>query len=93
MRSEGEDVVAVRQEILDLLRLQMDALDSPHGLTDSQLRECYARQIRVQELRDRLQTNSIPEREARSILSEVPTAAASHTPVEPATMTSFDHAA
>jgi hypothetical protein len=51
-----EDVVAVRQEILDLLRQQMEALDSPLGLTDTKLKECYDRQTRVQELREQLQT-------------------------------------
>ena len=55
MQTAMEDVVAVRQEILDLLRQQMDALDSPLGLTDTRLKECYERQARVQELRDRLQ--------------------------------------
>jgi hypothetical protein len=45
----------LRQEILGLLRQQMQALDSPGGLTDEQLRECYLRQNRVQELREILQ--------------------------------------
>src|SRR5579872_5943328 len=55
------DVLAVRQEMLDLLRQQMAVLDSPAGLTDAQLRECYVRQIRVQELRERLQAAFDPE--------------------------------
>ena len=56
MRPTAENnVMAVRQEMLDLLRQQMDALDSPQGLTDDQLRECYMRQTRVQELREQLQ--------------------------------------
>ena len=52
---QGEDIVAVRREMLDLLRQQMESLDSPGGLTDSQLIECYNRQGRVQELREKLQ--------------------------------------
>jgi lipopolysaccharide biosynthesis regulator YciM len=55
MHSEPADVVAVRVEILRLLRQQMEALNSPLGLTDEKLRECYERQGRVQELRDKLQ--------------------------------------
>ena len=51
-----EDMEVVRQEILGLLRQQMQALDSPDGLTDDQLRECYLRQNRVQELREVLQS-------------------------------------
>ena len=52
---QAEDIVAVRREMLDLLRQQMECLDSPGGLTDSQLIECYNRQGRVQELREKLQ--------------------------------------
>ncbi|MFZ0537246.1 MAG: hypothetical protein WAM47_10300 [Candidatus Sulfotelmatobacter sp.] len=52
---QGEDIVAVRREMLDLLRQQMESLDSAGGLTDSQLIECYNRQGRVQELREKLQ--------------------------------------
>lgn len=51
----AEDIAAVRREILDLLRQQMEALDSPLGLSDARLTECYERQARVQELRDKLQ--------------------------------------
>jgi hypothetical protein len=61
--SSGHEVMAVRQEILDLLRQQMDALDSPQGLTEEQLRECYDRQTRVQELREKLEAASNAERE------------------------------
>jgi hypothetical protein len=61
MPGRVEDRVAVREEILDLLRQQMEALDSPVGLTDSQLSECYERQTRVQELREKLQGSSNPE--------------------------------
>ena len=52
---QAENIVAVRREMLDLLRRQMESLDSPGGLTDSQLIECYNRQGRVQELREKLQ--------------------------------------
>jgi hypothetical protein len=59
MQSEAEDMMAARREILDLLRQQMDALNSPFGLTDEKLRECYDRQARVQELREKLQDEPI----------------------------------
>jgi hypothetical protein len=55
-QADGKDIVAVRREMLDLLRQQMESLDSPGGLTDRQLIECYNRQGRVQELRDELQS-------------------------------------
>jgi hypothetical protein len=55
MQPEREDRVAVRREMMDLLRQQVEALDSPLGLTDEKLRECYERQARVQALRDKLQ--------------------------------------
>jgi len=51
----SEDLAAVRREIMCLLRQQMEALDSPAGLTDARLSECYERQARVQELREKLQ--------------------------------------
>jgi hypothetical protein len=55
MPARGEEIAAVRQEIMDLLCEQMEALDSPSGLTDERLCDCYRRQERVQELRERLQ--------------------------------------
>jgi hypothetical protein len=58
MPSNGEDIGAVRREILDLLRQQMQALDSSQGLTDDTLRECYERQARVQALREKLQAST-----------------------------------
>jgi hypothetical protein len=61
MDDDHEDREILRQEILLLLRQQMDALDSPLGLTDDQLRECYLRQMRVQELREKLQAPSPSE--------------------------------
>lgn len=68
-----EDLVAVRREIMDLIGQQMEALDSPLGLTDTQLIECYERQSRVQELRDKLRAALNPEREERPILGAMPT--------------------
>ena len=59
-----ENMMAVRQEILDLLRQQMEALDSPTGVSDEQLRQCYLRQNRVQELREMLQSGSIGPQDA-----------------------------
>jgi hypothetical protein len=56
-----QEIAAVRQEIIGLLREQMEALDSPGGMTDELLRECYRRQERVQELRERLQCWSVSE--------------------------------
>jgi hypothetical protein len=55
MPSEAEEIVAVRREIVSLLRQQMEALNSPEGLTDTTLIQCYERQARVQELRETLQ--------------------------------------
>jgi hypothetical protein len=57
-----EVIAALRQEIMDLLRQQIAALDSPLGLTDARLTECYERHARVLELRERLQaaTSSPP---------------------------------
>jgi len=57
-QSQVEDVVGVRREIVVLLALQLEALDSPQGLTEAKLMECYQRQTRVQELRDQLQAIS-----------------------------------
>lgn len=59
MQGREENMVAVRQEILDLLRQQMEALNSPLGLTDARLTECYERQARVQELRERLEALAV----------------------------------
>ena len=77
MQAGTEEMVAVRQEILDLLRQQMEALDSPLGLTDARLSECYARQTRVQELREKLQALSNCERECGSAETRSRTAQAS----------------
>ena len=70
MQSQAEEIVAVRQEILELLRRQMEALDSPLGLTDDRLIECYERQARVQELREKLQALSSSQVEAESARNE-----------------------
>ena len=70
MQSQAEEIVAVRQEILELLRRQMEALDSPLGLTDARLTECYERQARVQELREKLQAFSSSTAEAESAGNE-----------------------
>ena len=70
MQSQAEEIVAVRQEILELLRQQMEALDSPLGLTDARLTECYERQARVHELREKLQAFSSSTAEAESAGNE-----------------------
>ena len=61
----AEELVAMRQEIMQLLSQQLDALESPLGLSDARLRECYERQSRVQELREKMQavSNAIVEPE------------------------------
>ena len=59
-------MLAVRKQIVHLLHQQMEALDSPLGLTDERLTECYERQARVQELRERLQSLSDLENETTS---------------------------
>jgi hypothetical protein len=69
MPARTEDVAAVRREIIDLLRQQMEALDSPLGLTDTRLMECYERQARVRELREKLQAATTAEPEAASTSS------------------------
>jgi hypothetical protein len=66
MELENTEVMAVRAEITSLLRQQLEALDSPDGLTDSKLIECYDRQSRVQELREKLQGLSAQELSERS---------------------------
>jgi hypothetical protein len=55
MPARPEDVVALRSEILELLRQQTEVLDTPRGLTHDQLRQCYDRQSRVRQLREKLQ--------------------------------------
>lgn len=60
METSLSDIVAVREAILYLLRQQVEALNSPL-LTDAQLRDCYERQARVQELRERLQATANAE--------------------------------
>jgi hypothetical protein len=82
MQARAEEIVAVRQEILELLRLQMEALDSPMGLTEARLSECYERQARVHELREKLQALSDPQDEvgpARVAVAETPQCAAAVT--------------
>ena len=72
MPGRQDDMAAVRREILDLLRLQIEALDSPLGLTDARLTECYERQARVQELREKLQalTGTMPDQTAPSFAAQ-----------------------
>lgn len=65
-----DGISTLRQEILYLLSQQMAALDSPLGLSDSGLTECYRRQERVQELRERLQAPSGSTR-VLTVLSQI----------------------
>ena len=76
MQTGAEQIGAVRQEILELLRQQMEALDSPLGLTDARLSECYERQARVQELREKLQALSSANLEAGPARGEAETSSA-----------------
>ncbi len=71
MPAEIEDLVAARQEIWDLLRQQVETLGSSQELTDRQLIECYNRQLRVQELRERLENLSTRGIDATSSVDEV----------------------
>ena len=61
MPVETTEIVAVRAEMMDLLRQQLAALDSTAELSDTILMECYDRQARVQELREKLQSISYPD--------------------------------
>lgn len=61
MASEFGEIGAVRREIWNLLKLQMETLGSAQELTDRQIIECYDRQIRVLELREKLEMY-IPEK-------------------------------
>ncbi len=63
---ESEDLEALRREIVYLLRQQMEVLDSPLGLTDARLSECYERQARVHELREKLEAAITAEPEVVS---------------------------
>lgn len=72
MPSQAEDIVAVRREILDLLRQQVQVLDSGLELSDCQLRECYDRQGRVQELREKLQASLDSVQQNVPLTNEVP---------------------
>jgi len=82
----GLELTAVRQEIMDLLRQQMNVLDSPEGLTEDRLRECYERQTRVQELREKLQAAS----NSQTDVSSMPGAAQ---PIPVTAQTAADHCA
>ena len=65
MQAETAETVAIRAEIMDLLRQQLAALDSTGELSDTMLMQCYDRQARVQELREELQSISyVKERES-----------------------------
>jgi|HubBroStandDraft_6_1064221.scaffolds.fasta_scaffold00557_19 hypothetical protein len=64
MQPQLDEMAVLRQEIVNLLCQQMKDLDSPFQLTDAQLKECYSRQVRVQELRERLQAASDRQNQA-----------------------------
>ena len=51
---QNEDCHGLRQEIIQLLRAQMQALEEPSRLSDVELAACYRRQEKVGELRDQL---------------------------------------
>jgi hypothetical protein len=55
MASELEEIGSVRREIWNLLKLQMETLGLAQELSDRQIIECYNRQIRVLELREKLE--------------------------------------
>jgi type II secretory pathway component GspD/PulD (secretin) len=86
MQAGTGELVAVRQEILQLLRQQIDALNSPLGLTDARLTECYERQARVQELREKMQALSNASGEAESARGEAAARPSSGALVIPASL-------
>jgi hypothetical protein len=86
MGAEAKDIEAVREEILRLLRQQMEALDAPLGLTDARLSECYERQGRVQELREKLQALSNSSLEAKSERAEAAHVPSHAAPLMPASL-------
>jgi hypothetical protein len=47
----------IREEMIRLLRAQMETLDASPVLSDEDLAACYRRQERVRELRDRLSSS------------------------------------
>ena len=70
MPGEIEDIVAVRREIWDLLQRQMETLRSSQELSDLQLMECYHRQVRVQKLREQIETLTCASVDVPSMLEE-----------------------
>ena len=58
MQVQTDGMLDVRQEMIELLRQQMSVLESGDDLSDAQLRECYERQGRVQQLREKLEMAS-----------------------------------
>jgi hypothetical protein len=60
---ENEDCHALRQEILQLLEAQMQALEDSSRLSDLELSACYRRQEKVSELRDQLSIALKPKEE------------------------------
>jgi hypothetical protein len=70
MPAKTEDVMAVRREIWNLLRQQLETLNSPDGLNDDQLLSCYYKQTRVQELREKLEVASNAESKPDSNLND-----------------------
>jgi hypothetical protein len=51
---QNEDCHGLRQEIIELLRAQMQALEEPSRLSDVELAACYRREEKVGELRDQV---------------------------------------
>ena len=60
---QNEDCHGLRQEIIQLLRAQMQALEEPSRLSDVELAACYRRQEKVSELRDQLSIALKPKEE------------------------------
>jgi hypothetical protein len=87
-----EDLVSVRHEMMELLRQQMEVLNSSPDLSDSQLMECYDRQSRVQDLRELLQAASCAECESSPMA--VPDSPESNViPIDSGNVESFNAAA
>jgi hypothetical protein len=66
----------MRQEIIQLLHAQLEALANLSGLTDAQLVACYKRQERVRELRDRLSVSGDWKEEDVSLAAQAATSIA-----------------
>src|ERR1700738_2028882 len=71
---QNEDCHGLRQEIIELLRAQMQALEEPSRLSDVELAACYRRQEKVGELRDQLCIALKPKKAMGANCGDLPSA-------------------